>query len=205
MVKKPPKGFSRSCRIMFIMSNYAPEFGATTPLFSTFSAFLFSYFVRVIFDTLGMGRMRKEFKIYCTSADIGPDRLIRLFHFGKSEDALAAELGVTVSTVQAWKAGKAPVPVVCVKYLELLDNKELRCDGVWNGARAEGSRLIVPAGYQVTIDYAEIERLADYRRLFHLRTMQTDLIERLMIERDFYRENCHRQARFGLMVNSLFG
>ncbi len=149
--------------------------------------------------------MRKEFKIYCTCADIGPDRLIRLFHFGKSEEALAAELGVTVSTVQAWKAGKAPVPVVCVKYLELLDNNELRCDGVWNGARAEGSRLIVPAGYQVTIDYAEVERLADYRRLFHLRTMQTDLVERLMIERDFYRDNCHRQARFGLMVNSLFG
>ncbi|RKQ61144.1 hypothetical protein C8E02_0911 [Vogesella indigofera] len=137
--------------------------------------------------------MRKEFKIYCTSADIGPDRLIRLFHFGKSEEALAAELGVTVSTVQAWKAGKVPVPVVCVKYLELLDSNE------------QGSRLVVPAGYQVTIDYAEIERLADYRRLFHLRTMQTDLIERLMIKRDFYRDNCHRQARFGLMVNSLFG
>ena len=91
-----------------------------------------------------------------------------------------------------------------MKYLELLDSNELRCAGVWNGTRAEGSRLIMPAGYQVGIEYAEIERLADYRRLFHLRTMQTDLIERLMIERDFYRENCHRQARFGLMVNSLF-
>lgn len=65
--------------------------------------------------------------------------------------------------------------------------------------------LLLPAGYRVTIDYAEVERLADYRRLFHLRTMQTDLIERLMIERDFYRDNCHRQARFGLMVNGLFG
>lgn len=78
---------------LFIMSNYIPEFGATTPLFSTFSAL-------------------------------------------------------------AWKAGKAPVSVVCVKYLELLDSNELRCAGVWNGASAEGSRLIVPAGYQVTIDYA---------------------------------------------------
>lgn len=123
--------------------------------------------------------MRREFKIHCTCPETKPDRLIGLFHFGKSEEALAAELGVTVSTIQAWKAGKAPVPVVCVKYLELLDSNELRCDGVWNGARAEGSRLIVPAGYQVGIEYAEIERLADYRRLFH------------------------RQARFGLMVNSL--
>ncbi|MGM8062024.1 hypothetical protein [Vogesella indigofera] len=146
--------------------------------------------------------MRNEFKIYCTSADMKPDRLIRLFHFGKPEEALAAELGVTVSTVQTWKAGKAPAPVVCVKYLELLDSNELRCASVWNG----GSRLIVPAGYQVGIEYAEIERLADYRQRFHLRTMQTDLIERLMIERNFYyRDNCHRQARFGLMVNSLFG
>ena len=101
---------------MFIMSNYEPEFGATAPLFSTFSALLFNYFVCVIYNTYGMSRMRKEFKIYCSDADIGPDRLIRLFHFGKYEDALAAELGVTVSTVQAWKAGKAPVPVVCVKY-----------------------------------------------------------------------------------------
>ncbi|MDC7700382.1 hypothetical protein [Vogesella indigofera] len=79
---------------------------------------------------------------------------------------------MTVSTVQAWKAGKAPVPVLCVKYLELLDSNELRCTCVRNGTRAEGSRLIVPAGYQVGIEYAEIERLADYRRLFLLRTMQ---------------------------------
>lgn len=103
--------------------------------------------------------------------------LIGLFHFGKYEEALAAELGMTVSIVQAWNGGKSPVPVVCVKYLELLDSNELRCAGVWNGARAEGSWLIVSAGYQVGIELEEIERLADYRRLFHLRTLRTKPIE----------------------------
>ncbi|MCQ4145130.1 hypothetical protein [Vogesella sp. AC12] len=77
--------------------------------------------------------------------------LIGLFHFGKYIEALAAELSMTVSIVQAWNAGKSPVPVACVKNLELLDSNELRCAGVWNGARAEGSRLIVSAGYQVGI------------------------------------------------------
>lgn len=33
---------------------------------------------------------------------------------------------------------------------------------------------------------------------------QADLIEQLKTERDFYRQNCHRQARFGLMLNRLF-
>lgn len=60
-------------------------------------------------------------------------------------------------------------------------------------------RLIVPARYEVGIKYAETQRPADYRHLSHLRAIQTNLlVERLIIKRDFYRNNGHQQTRFNL-------
>lgn len=156
-------------------------------------------------DTMRILPMRKEFKIFCSDPEIKPDRLIGLFHFGRSENELAEVLDVAVSTVRAWKAGLRPVPSIYIRYLDLLDSKTLNCPGSpWHGAIAEGTRLIVPTGYAASIQFAEVDRLNEYRRLYHLHQLQSDLIERLMAERDFYRENCHRQAKFGLMLNNLF-
>ncbi|WP_374497394.1 hypothetical protein [Vogesella indigofera] len=150
--------------------------------------------------------MRKEFKIYCTSPDIKPDHLIRLFHFGRTEAELASVLHVDVATVRRWKSGTSAVPILCVKHLELLDaDNVLRCPGVWHGTRVEGSKLVIPYGTDLAFDHTEVERLSQYRRLYHLHALQTDLVEKLMMERDFYRENCHRQAKFGLMLNRMFG
>lgn len=150
--------------------------------------------------------MRREFKIYCDNRSIKPDELIRLFHFGRTEQQLADDLDVSVDQVKAWKAGDAPVPGMAVRLLRALDNgNTLQCAGPWNGSRAEGSRLVIDSGYRLSLEFQELERLPTYRRLYHLHSLQAELIERLMMERDFYRRECHSQARFGMVINQLFG
>ena len=150
--------------------------------------------------------MRREFKIYCDNRSIKPDDLIRLFHFRRSEQEIADALGVNVVQVQEWKAGNQPVPLMAVKLLQLLDAGDtLRCAEPWNGSHADGTRLHIDCGQRLGIEFEELERLPTYRRLYHLHSLQTDLIERLMLERDFYRRECHNQARFGMVLNQLFG
>ncbi|PTU65946.1 hypothetical protein DB032_13925 [Chromobacterium sp. Panama] len=55
----------------------------------------------------------------------------------------------------------------------------------------DGQALIFPATGE-RINYEEVALMRDYRRAKRLAVQQAELIERLMIERDFYRENCHR-------------
>lgn len=74
--------------------------------------------------------------------------------------------------------------------------------GVRGGFRIDGKRLVSPWGDAIGFD--EVAMMSEYRRAADLSRRQAELIERLMMERDFYKANCHRQARFGLMVNNLF-
>jgi hypothetical protein len=46
--------------------------------------------------------------------------------------------------------------------------------------------------------------MPEYRKAHRLVQEQADLIERLMKERDFYRRNCHHQAKFGALLFRLF-
>lgn len=46
--------------------------------------------------------------------------------------------------------------------------------------------------------------LPEYRRLSRQVKQQTELIERLMTERNFYQSNCHQQARAGWLINQIF-
>ena len=186
---------------MFIMSNYA--LGSAT--FCTPLAPFAAVFRCCNSDTLKICKMRREFKIHCEDRNVQPDEVVRLFHFGRTDRDLAEALGVTVETVTSWKAGDQPVPLMAVKLLRLLDSGHtLKCAGPWNGSRAEGTRLHLDCGHDLALEFAELERLPDYRRLYHLHHLQTELIERLTIERDFYRRECHQQARFGMVVNQLF-
>lgn len=149
--------------------------------------------------------MRREFKVHCDDVTVQPDQLIRLFHFGRSENELAKTLAVTPQTISEFKSGLRAVPAMAVKLLELLDGKTLHAAGSrWHGARAAGDILELPTGHRLTLNFAELERLETYRRLYHLHSLQTDLIERLIIERDFYRKQCHSEARFGMVINQLF-
>lgn len=150
--------------------------------------------------------MRREFKIHCSDVSIKPDDLVWLFHFGRTEQQLAVDLAVTVDQIHRWKSGTDAVPPMAVRLLQVLDAGDtLRCAGPWNGSRADGTRLHIDCGQDLGIEFEELERLPIYRRLYHLHSLQTDLIERLMLERDFYRRECHQQTRFGMVINQLFG
>ncbi len=74
--------------------------------------------------------------------------------------------------------------------------------GDWQHVQIDRNRLVLPWGEKIGLD--ELALIREYRRTHQLAQEQADLIERLMMERDFYKENCHRQAKFGLMLNNLF-
>lgn len=150
--------------------------------------------------------MRKTFKIHTRYRDIKPDELIRLFHFTLQHEQLAAELEVSSEQLQAWKDGKEPVPGIFVRYMQQRERRNTidSPGSPWDGAQANGTRLHLDAGHLIDLEFAELARLPEYRRLYHLYEQQAELIERLLIERDFYRRQCHQEARFGMVINSLF-
>ncbi len=120
--------------------------------------------------------------------------------FSSDHNAIAEEVGVSVSQWRAWLYGDEPVPKVV--YLYLQQKKALAELGPWRNYRVDGERLLSPMGTGML--EREFHELPEYRRCKRLAEQQAELIERLMRERDFYRDNCHRQARFGLMLNKLF-
>ncbi|WP_137009781.1 hypothetical protein [Aquitalea aquatilis] len=119
--------------------------------------------------------------------------------FSADDNKSAKELGVSVDEWMQWKTGAVPVPKAI--WLCLKQKKELERMKPLSGFAIERDRITSPWGAILTDD---IMKIPEYRRAHKLAQEQADLIERLMMEREFYRENCHRQARFGLMLNDLF-
>ena len=149
--------------------------------------------------------MRREFPIHSNWKHVEPDELVRLFHFTMHEKDLAAELDVTEAQIRRWKDGKEPVPSIYVKYLQRYQRRHvIEAESPWNGATAVGERLVIDPGISLSLEFEELERLPRYRQLYHLYSKQTDLIEQLLIERDYFKAQCHKQARFGMVLNSLF-
>ncbi|MGR2681453.1 hypothetical protein [Chromobacterium haemolyticum] len=72
------------------------------------------------------------------------------------------------------------------------------------GMPAQELAYVCPATGE-RINYEEVAFLSEYRNARRLAAQQADLIERLMTQRNFYRDNCHRQARFGMLLNRLLG
>lgn len=151
--------------------------------------------------------MRTNFPIFCNSPEVSKDELVKLIHFDRPEAEIATLAGVPVGTVAAWKSGKKAVPVVVVRLLRLMNSRKSLDDaGPWTGATVEGTRLVLDGavGRRLSIEFEELDRLPEYRRLYHLGTRQAELIERLMVERDFYRSNCMQASRYGMLLNSIF-
>lgn len=149
--------------------------------------------------------MRKDFPIRTKYKLVEPDELVRLFYFSMHENDLAAELDVTTEQVKRWKDGKDAVPGIYVKYMQRWQRRHvIEAASPWNGTQAIGERLVIDPGISLSIDFAELERLPRYRQLYHLYSKQTDLIEQLLIERDYFKAQCHKQARFGMVINALF-
>lgn len=126
---------------------------------------------------------------------------IALTLFTHDNRELARELCVSADLVADWRSGKIAPPPLVLRYLELKASTA-RPD-LWRGFVFDGNRLVFPFGGSLA--YEELSRLPEYRRAHHVCCLQADHIERLLVERDFYRQNCHRQARFGMLLNSIFG
>ncbi|MEO4030529.1 hypothetical protein ABH313_21085 [Chromobacterium vaccinii] len=133
-----------------------------------------------------------------------PDELVRAVSFGDIE-TVAAEIGVSAQQLAYWRRGREPVPRVVYLWLRHRSETVLGAQyGPFKGFRLcdRGDALVCP-GTGIRVNHAEVERLPEYRRAQRLASDQAELIERLMVERDFYRKNCHRQARFGMLLNRL--
>ncbi|MBA4710477.1 hypothetical protein [Aquitalea aquatica] len=133
-----------------------------------------------------------------TNFDCDAMELAKLM-FSADDNKSARDLGVTVDEWMQWKTGAEPVPKAI--WLCLKQQKQLEELKPLQGFSLTGNRLDSPWGPMLT---DEILRLPEYRKAARLAEKQADLIERLMMERDFYRDNLDRQARFGLMVNNIF-
>ncbi|WP_146056860.1 hypothetical protein [Chromobacterium alticapitis] len=134
-----------------------------------------------------------------------PDELYKAISFGDA-DALAKELAVSTAQVTAWRTGQDPVPKAVFLWLTLRNSKKLGPQfGPFRGFELcdRGDALVCP-DTGIRMNHAEVYRLPDYRRAQRLVEQQAELIERLMKERNFYRKNCHQQARFGMLLNQVF-
>ena len=122
--------------------------------------------------------------------------------FTHDNQALADELGCSLRLLIDWKKGRKVPPDLVLRYLKLKHEVESR-PFCWRDFRFVDERLVFPFGG--ALHYNELHLLTSYRRAHRLAEQQAELIERLMMERDFYKRNCHQQAKFGIVINSLFG
>ncbi|POA97087.1 hypothetical protein C2134_19240 [Chromobacterium sinusclupearum] len=134
-----------------------------------------------------------------------PDDLVRAVSFGDIE-TVAAEIGVSAQQLAYWRRGREPVPRVVYLYLRHRAETTLGAQyGPFRGFHLceRGDALVCPAT-GIRINYVEVAMLPEYRRAKRLAEEQAELIGRLMKERDFYRKNCLKQAKYGAMLNTIF-
>lgn len=118
---------------------------------------------------------------------------------------LTQRCGIDERQRKDWLYGRKPVPKLAYVALNSLKSTELpKQFGKWSGFYLERDHLCSPA-MDMKMHYSEFEKLHDYRRSYNLCQQQAELIESLIIQRDYYRDQCHREAKFGLMLNRIFG
>jgi len=139
-----------------------------------------------------------------------PGELDRVFTFNGSDEQLAELIGVSTRKIGRWHTGTDPVPkavfeLLRFKYLYERSTTLGKHFGPWSGwklsKRGDGLENPFRRSFLYLEDAARIE---ECRHAHELTGKQAELIERLMIERDFYRQQCHREAKYGLMLNRLF-
>ncbi|MDF0607087.1 hypothetical protein HZU77_015785 [Neisseriaceae bacterium TC5R-5] len=137
---------------------------------------------------------RASFNFRCNSMELA------VLMFTSDDKAAAKDLGVTLEQWLRWKSGEDAVPKLLWLYLTL--RKKHNAMGFWKDYYVDGDKLVSPQGDGIAKD--EWHKLREYRHAHRLAVQQTELIERLMTERDYYRQQCHKNAKFGLMLSHLF-
>lgn len=126
-----------------------------------------------------------------------------LFTLPEAEQADA--MGVSVDLLHLWKDGLAPIPLIAYKMARLIAGELPRSFKPFDRAQVRDGRLVLAGqDWRDSLSFEEIVDMPYMRQCVNLCRIQADLIERLTLERDFYKRQCRREARFGLILNKLF-
>ncbi|WP_255992074.1 hypothetical protein [Chitinolyticbacter albus] len=139
---------------------------------------------------------RTEFK-----SDLA-DLMHALFSLSVSE--IAEVCGVGITTAEAWRAGREPVPYMA--YQLLLFRALGRVPfGPWAGWRFIEDRICAPGMTPAAAPrQIELEFIDHYRIDRRLTEQQAELLDGTLRQRDFYKQQCGLEARWGLMLTNLF-
>jgi len=135
-----------------------------------------------------------------------PADLFEVLH-ALPEEKMAEEMGVNAFAFRRWLDGAEPVPLIAYKLASIIAGRTLPASfGPFAGARFESGRLFLDgyAGKEWGLSADDLRHLAYLR---HYETLANGLdaqLRRALKERDFYKGQCAREARFGLMLNRLF-
>lgn len=131
--------------------------------------------------------------------------LIRAVCFGDVY-TVAKECGLQPDQLGRWRSGHDPVPKWAFVLLSGRNSVTLPASaGPWRGFRVSDDGLLLECpATRVRLRYEDVAMMPEYRNAHQLVQQQAELIEKLMMERDFYRRNCHHQAKYGALLFRLF-
>ncbi|MDR3412604.1 MAG: hypothetical protein P4L87_16960 [Formivibrio sp.] len=123
------------------------------------------------------------------------------------EPEMAKALGVNPWAFRRWLDGEEPVPLIAYKLAKVIAGHELTAGfGEFAGVRYENGKLYARnrVGKRAGMTYGELSSIEMMRDLINnIEAVQAENM-RLRKERDFYKGQCDRETRFGLIVNDLF-
>ncbi|NHQ85293.1 hypothetical protein HA050_04100 [Iodobacter sp. HSC-16F04] len=114
-------------------------------------------------------------------------------------------LGISLKTHLGYLSGQIPVPKIVFLFAQVIAGQELgKGWGKFSGMRIDGEWLVLP-GYDKKegIRYEELKNLWHMRQTLALASGYTRTIEKLMVERDFYKRQCLKEAKYGMMLNQI--
>ncbi|GHD60764.1 hypothetical protein [Jeongeupia chitinilytica] len=115
--------------------------------------------------------------------------------------------GVGIDQVQRWKVGADPLPFAVYQLLRFFGMRTVPSGfGAWSGWRFTEDTIIPPGGGRR--DGARIQDVMFIRHWYidrQLLERQSNLIDDLTRQLDFYKRQCTLEARYGLMLATLFG
>lgn len=115
--------------------------------------------------------------------------------------------GVGPDTAECWRTGQLDVPYMAYQLLRLRVLGEIPdfC-GPWSGWRIVDDRIYQPGGdYRSAARQDELLFIHDYRIDRRLCTSQSETIDGLLRQRDWYKKQCGLESRMGLMLCNVFG
>lgn len=125
--------------------------------------------------------------------------------FCLQENDLAEALGVSVDLVRLWRDGKSPVPKIAYNLCRTLCGYLPASFGRFASAKVVEDRLVLQDRvWKESLSFDEVVNMPYFRRCALLTKVQADTIERLKVERDFYKSQCRREAKFGMTLNQIF-